>query len=172
MLIQGPRTDERGQALVEFALVAPIFFLILFGIIQMGLLFEAQNGLVSSVRETARYAAPYRVASSTDATTTCPTVLAKLTEALSQSVIAYTPANEVPSVTYTWNLDTNGDGNYNVTVKIVGAYKFPLWVPLVGNVIDGIDGTNDNKIRMTAQEEMRVENDALPPSLASAPVSC
>jgi Flp pilus assembly protein TadG len=169
VLTRSHRRDN-GQALVEFALVAPIFFLLLFGIIQGGLLFQAQNAIVSSVRETARYAAPYRVATSSDATTTCPTVLAKLTEALSQSMIAYNAANEVPAVTYTWNPDTNGDGMYHVTVKVVAAYKFPLWIPLVGNVIDGVDGVSDGKIRMSAQEEMRVENDALKDTYSS--ISC
>ena len=51
------RTDsERGQALTEFALVAPLLFLILFGIIQLGFLFGGQNGLTNAAREAARYA--------------------------------------------------------------------------------------------------------------------
>ena len=37
--------DSRGQALVEFALVAPIFFLMVFSIIGLGILFGGQNGL-------------------------------------------------------------------------------------------------------------------------------
>ena len=53
---------DGGQALSEFALVAPLFFLLAFGIIQLGLLFGGQNGLVSATRELARYAAPYHVA--------------------------------------------------------------------------------------------------------------
>jgi hypothetical protein len=59
---------------------------------------------------------------------------------------------------------------YHVTVKVVAAYKFPLWIPLVGNVIDGVDGVSDGKIRMSAQEEMRVENDALKDTYSS--ISC
>ena len=31
-----PRNQSRGQALVEFALVAPVFFLILFAVIEGG----------------------------------------------------------------------------------------------------------------------------------------
>lgn len=50
------RYEPRGQALSEFALIAPIFFFVILGIIQMGLLFAGQNGLTNAAREAARYA--------------------------------------------------------------------------------------------------------------------
>lgn len=50
------RDKRQGQALPEFALVAPIFFLVILGILQMGLLFAGQNGLTNAAREAARYA--------------------------------------------------------------------------------------------------------------------
>jgi Flp pilus assembly protein TadG len=43
-----------GQALVEFALVIPIFLLLLFAILHLGLLFGGQNSLTNAVRVTAR----------------------------------------------------------------------------------------------------------------------
>ena len=51
-----PARRDRGQALPEFALVAPVFFLVLFGIIQMGFLLAGQNGMSNAAREAARYA--------------------------------------------------------------------------------------------------------------------
>jgi len=155
---------DGGQALVEFALVIPIFLLILFAIIQLGLLFSGQNSLVAAVRETARYAAPYRVVDSSGASTTCITVLGKLGDALASNpltanpgAIDYSPGET--SVTYTWLVDP--DGTYFVQVTVKGAYEFPLYVPLVGNFLDGMDGVSDSKLRMSAQEEMRIENDPL-----------
>ena len=50
------RGVRRGQALTEFALIAPIFFLVILGILQMGFLFAGQNGLTNAAREAARYA--------------------------------------------------------------------------------------------------------------------
>ncbi len=47
---------KRGQALVEFALVFPIFALILFGIIVVGLGLFYQEQLTNAAREAARYA--------------------------------------------------------------------------------------------------------------------
>ncbi|MCW2974514.1 MAG: TadE family protein [Thermoleophilia bacterium] len=45
---------ERGQAMVEFALIVPVLFLLVFGIIQTGLLFGKQLDLKSATRDGAR----------------------------------------------------------------------------------------------------------------------
>lgn len=47
---------EEGQAMVEFALVLPVFLLILCGIIDFGWLFYNQLSLNNACREGARYA--------------------------------------------------------------------------------------------------------------------
>jgi Flp pilus assembly protein TadG len=50
------RSERRGQALVEFALVAPIFFLLLFGLIDFGRYVYYVQILNNAAREGARYA--------------------------------------------------------------------------------------------------------------------
>ena len=50
------RHRQRGQALAEFALVAPIFFLVLFGIIEAGRFMFFYETLNNATREGARYA--------------------------------------------------------------------------------------------------------------------
>ena len=52
----GRRSPRRGQALVEFAFVAPIFFLLLFGIIDFGRYVYYVQILNNAAREGARYA--------------------------------------------------------------------------------------------------------------------
>lgn len=47
-------SDQRGAAAVEFALVAPLLFLIMFGTIQYGLYFFDAQGTRNGVREAAR----------------------------------------------------------------------------------------------------------------------
>jgi hypothetical protein len=59
--------DPRGQTLVEFALVAPLFFLVLTGIIVFGIGVFYQQQLTNAAREAARYAAIH------SATAQCPT---------------------------------------------------------------------------------------------------
>jgi Flp pilus assembly protein TadG len=49
--------SRRGQALAEFALVIPVFMLVLGGVIQFGIWFWDQNTLNQIARDAGRYAA-------------------------------------------------------------------------------------------------------------------
>jgi hypothetical protein len=68
MIIRGLRRRGRGQALVEFALVAPLLFLVLGGLVVMGIGVFYQQQLTNAAREAARYAAIH------SETAQCPTV--------------------------------------------------------------------------------------------------
>jgi Flp pilus assembly protein TadG len=48
--------DKKGVSAVEFALIAPVFILLIVGIAQMGRLFYAHAGLRNAVAEGARFA--------------------------------------------------------------------------------------------------------------------
>jgi len=61
------RRRSRGQALVEFALVVPVFLALIGGIIQFGLVFWAQNTLTQVVRDTGRWEATQQTACSSSA---------------------------------------------------------------------------------------------------------
>lgn len=50
------RSGWSGQSLAEFAIVFPVMFLILAAIIQLGLIFWAQNTLTQVARDTGRWA--------------------------------------------------------------------------------------------------------------------
>ena len=45
---------ESGAALVEFAIIAPLLLLLVFGIIEFGRAYNAQNSLTHAAREGAR----------------------------------------------------------------------------------------------------------------------
>ncbi len=49
--------DQNGAAAVEFAIVATLFFMLVFGIIDFGFAFHSWNNAVNSAREGARTAA-------------------------------------------------------------------------------------------------------------------
>jgi Flp pilus assembly protein TadG len=51
-----PRGGSRGQALAEVALVAPLFFLMVFGVIDLGRVIWANDVAATAAREGARYA--------------------------------------------------------------------------------------------------------------------
>jgi Flp pilus assembly protein TadG len=61
--------NDSGQAMVEFALVAPILFLILFAIIQFGITFMNSVALTDAVRIGARKAAVSRATANPAAAT-------------------------------------------------------------------------------------------------------
>ena len=50
------RTGERGAAMAEFAIIAVVFFMIIFGIIEFGRLLYTHNALTDAARRGARYA--------------------------------------------------------------------------------------------------------------------
>jgi hypothetical protein len=65
----GPEAaSSSGQALTEFALTAPLFFMVIFGIIVFGMALFYQQQVTNAAREGARYAAIH------SATSRCPTV--------------------------------------------------------------------------------------------------
>jgi Flp pilus assembly protein TadG len=177
------RRDARsgGQSLVEFALVVPLFFFVIFAIIQLGLLFGAQNGVVAAARDAARYSSTYRVAAQTDATAVCPLAKAYLKQRLLELVVGADPslvnAPGGTKVTYTWLQNPDGPGgtpgSYYVEITIaVLNYPYPLYVPLVSNIIDSWDGatTNPPTAKLSANEQMRIENQGLAGGVA--PVTC
>jgi hypothetical protein len=63
-----PGTRSRGQALVEFAVIIPVFLFLLMGILDFGRAVWATTSLASAAREAARYA----IAHGGSATDPCP----------------------------------------------------------------------------------------------------
>ena len=51
--------EERGQALVEFAVILPVIILILMGIVDLGRVFNAYVTIANAAREGARYGIVY-----------------------------------------------------------------------------------------------------------------
>lgn len=60
------RSNDRGAAAVEFALVAPILLLLVFGLIDFGRMLNAKISITEAAREGARAAAIERTSTSID----------------------------------------------------------------------------------------------------------
>jgi TadE-like protein len=163
---------ERGQSLAEFALVAPIFFLLVFAVIQFGLIFGTQNGLVNGVREAARRAATYRINDqSFDVSvwgSICSTIEDEVRQLGDRVIPAYDNARLDPVVSYQWVNDPDV-GEYSLVAVVSATYHHPLYVPLVSFFLDSVDGATDGSLTLTSTERMRVENPAL--EFASGPTT-
>lgn len=162
------RHPVQGQSLTEFALIAPVLFLVFFAIIQFGFLFAGQNGLVNGVRDTARYASTYRVTDAASATAACSFVKTQLSNNLRVSLPGFTATRVLPTIRYRWL--GNPDGSKYIRVEVSASYDHPLFIPLVGNIVDGLDGKNDRSFTIGASEQMRIENPAL--TTTGGPVTC
>jgi hypothetical protein len=80
-----PRRCPPGQALVEFALILPLFLMVLVGTIVLGIGIFYQQQVTNAAREAARFAAVH------SATAQCPTVSNRLPHALPSSYYACDP---------------------------------------------------------------------------------
>ncbi len=125
-----PRNTTRGQAMVEFALVAPLFFLLLFGIIEAGRFIFYYETLSNATREGARYAIVNGANTlgcpsgpPAPGSTPCDVSGAKVVARVKQSALAVSN----PTVTPTWD-PNNGRGS---TVQVVASYTYQSLIPLV-----------------------------------------
>jgi Flp pilus assembly protein TadG len=120
--------DERGAALLEFAIGATIFLSATFGVIEVGRVLWVHNSLVDATRRAARYAVNRGVSAQAK------------TEAQNMAVYgnaAGTGQPLVPDLTTTQVLVTHqnfGLGGGTVTVEI-DSYDFRFVLPLVSRTM-------------------------------------
>ncbi len=114
-------SDDRGQSMTEFAIVLPILVVLLFGILQFGILFNNYVTLTDAARAGARAAAVSRQASDPVGTATA---------AVQASASDLNLANLGVSVSSTWSPTAP------VTVTATYPYSINLlgWVISSGNL--------------------------------------
>ena len=113
---------ERGQSLVEFALVSPLFFLTLFGAIEFGLAVWQYNMIADLAQEGARWAS---VRGSTAGTAA--------TNGTVQTYVQGRALGIVPTVTTTW---PDGGSPANLPgkrVQVVVTKNFVFALPIMGS---------------------------------------
>jgi len=126
-----------GQSMVEFAILAPIFFLLLLGTIDLGRAIYIYNTISDAAREGARAAIPFDTPLPTNANV-IGAVQSKLGGGFSLSTdpcLASPPCASpttptTPNSGYIWyssGIGTPGRGS--VTVKI--SFLFQPWIPVV-----------------------------------------
>jgi hypothetical protein len=142
-----------GQALVEFAFVAPVLIILLLGLAQFAMILEAQVGMANATRETARRAAAAP-------SVTCGWVLDEIKPAsgtglLSENVQAYQDARSTVSISFS-SLDSSGATPFQ-TVTIDSSYRHPLFLPIIREIIDEVDGSSDSAFALHSATSMRLE---------------
>jgi Flp pilus assembly protein TadG len=106
--------NERGQTMVEFALVLPILLVVLFGIIQFGILYNNYITLTDATRVGARKGSVSRTtanpaALAEAATRSAASGLKQADLDVSVTVAAWTPGAELEvEATYPWDVNVLG----------------------------------------------------------------
>lgn len=103
------RRRTRGQALVEFSLVVPMFAVVFFGIIVLGIGVFYQQQLTNAAREAARYASIH------SATAQCPTVS------------TLDPAQSIPSSYSRCDAPPTWPGNGGQAIGLTAAGRDATW---------------------------------------------
>ena len=128
---------ERGQSLVEFALVLPIFLLVLFAIVDFGMAFHAWITVTNSAREGARLGAVR--ASATDVEQR----VRDTADSLNEDDLLVTV--------------TNAEGDPGESVVVDVSYGYSLITPLADilGMISG--GTIGDELTLGSKADMRLE---------------
>lgn len=113
---QRMRSERRGAALVEFALVAPIFLLLVVGSVEFGRAIMVQEALTNASREGAR-TGTVDGATASDVTAAVNNYLSGMS--ISGATTSVTPSDLGP---------TTADGT-QVTVSVSIPYSSVTWVP-------------------------------------------
>jgi Flp pilus assembly protein TadG len=146
-----------GQSMVEFAVLAPIFFLLLLGTIDLGRAVYTYNAISNAAREGARSAVPFDSPMPTNASVVAA-VQSKLGGGFTLNVdpcLASPPCTPttptVPNSGYIWYSSGIGQSTGNphpITVKIT--FLFQPWIPVVR------DATG-NGVTFSAETTMETE---------------
>ena len=110
------RTERKGVALVEFALVAPIFVLFIIGVLEIGRAMVVAGQVTNASREAARVA-------SFDSTTKTETVTAAANAYLSKVGISGATTTVSP------NPPSSAADGASVTVTVSIPYNQVRWLP-------------------------------------------
>jgi hypothetical protein len=151
---RSPQDRRRGQALAEFAIVAPILFLVIAGTIQFGLVFWSQQTLTQIARDTGRWAATQ---------SSCEGSSAQVTQVANDiagqsTLFGYSPdqwanggADPTNKVVVSWPRDTGqpcppASNQEEAWVRVEIGHQVPIFFPFVPG-----DG------RLTTTAEFRME---------------
>lgn len=135
---RGSKNGEKGQALAEFALLVPLFLLLLFAIVDFGMGFYSWITITNSAREGARIGAVH---------------------ATSQEIIdrVYDTASVPNQSTNMTVTVTNAQGSPGESVVVQVDYQYDLITPLAGLVQFVSGDAFGSSLNMSSTADMRLE---------------
>jgi hypothetical protein len=154
----------RGAAMVEFAVILPVLCVLLFGIIEFGLVLYNQAIITNASREGARYAATYYInpSNAVAARPTCAEVQQYVTTYVNAYLITFpsTPfgTSNVICPSGTPSNNHSGYAGYVDTIRIEYQYSFLVFDALLNLLNWAMPGVFPDSLTLRAQTAMRDEN--------------
>ena len=153
-LVNWRRSGKSGSAAVEFAFVAPVFFMFLFGIIEGGVMFFGQAALMNATQDAARLIRTGQAQGTIDQTAftqkVCDGIKALLNCANLQVDVENYPSGFTSSLGSPVDANGNlksGQNNYNTgnpcdVVVVRSFYKYIIVTPVLTSFLAGHSGNN------------------------------
>lgn len=151
------RSLDSGQSLVEFALIAPLLFMLMFVLIELGIVFSIYIGLTNSAREAARAGVAYQYEQPEKPTSTPSTATvdagrsAVMNSAIMTTLNPIISVGSVSDLTPTYSYDpkdpTNNNYRYGDKLTVTLSYAHALFFGLF----------DVGTITIKAGSEMRLE---------------
>ncbi len=135
---QAAATRERGVALVEFGLVAPLLVAVLFGLLEFGLVVYSKGVLANASREGARLGVVLSTPRKTQ-----EEITARVRDYLHRS--AFPGADQVPVHFPNWPAGVSGAP---LTVKVEYSYTFQVLPKFVHRLVGSINLTSETVMIM------------------------
>ena len=147
--IRSRARGERGQSLVEFALIAPLFLVLVFAIVDFGMGFHAWITVTNSAREGARFAAVGAPAAGAASCSPLPGA-----GTIERRVCDTASTLDETKMTLTV---TNAQGQPGESVVVDVDYQYDLITPLAGLVQFISGNVLDQTITFSSSADMRLE---------------
>lgn len=155
--------SQEGASAVEFAIIAPLFFVLLFGIIEFSALLYNKAVITNASREAARYSATFYTNPENGEADrpTCDEVKSYVAQYVNAKMLSFTDptpfsADNVSCPNTDGNPYSNEGGyaGYVSTIRIDYTYGFLVF----GNLITLLGGDEWASIDLSAETSMRDEN--------------
>lgn len=159
-------SDQRGAAVLEFALVAPLILLIFFGIIEFSILLHDKAMLTNASREGARAGIVFvpgrsATATATEAAATMTIINGNIESVIRKycetNLISFSSSSSVTVPTPIW-IDVDGNGNNweaGDSLEVTVNYDFNFMV--FSGLVNFFGGNLSDVFNLKAVTEMRLE---------------
>lgn len=141
-------SDTKGTAAIEFALISPVFLVLLIGVLEVGILMLVQTSLEMAVLQVSRYG---RTGSTVSGQTSSQVALSLASTysfgfanpaQMKLTVVPYASFSAIPPLSQVPLTGTQNFGTASQPVLYILSYDWTFFTPLIGKLISSTGSIN------------------------------